>query len=100
LKNGTADYFEISADGCERNRIFEMLVLSQMSMRTSGPAGLGAGAQRLVDDGLNGACATATLGAATEAPVDLLGIAGKVLGALDGIAHVVVTQHVAGTDDH
>jgi len=71
-----------------------------MAVRATGTAGLGAGAQRLIDDGLDGARATATLGAATEAPIELLGIAGKVLRTLDDTADVMVAKHVAGTDDH
>ena len=71
-----------------------------MAVRTAGTAGLGAGAQRLVDDGLDGARAAAALRAATEAAVELLGIAGKLLRTLDGTADVAVAKHVAGTDDH
>jgi hypothetical protein len=78
------------------------LVLHRMAVavRTAGAAGLGAGAQRLVDDRLDGARATAALGAASETAVDLLGIAGKILRALDGTTDVAVAKHVAGTDDH
>jgi hypothetical protein len=71
-----------------------------LAMRTTGAAGLGAGAQRLIDDGLDGARATAALGAASEAPIELLGIAGKVLRTLDDIADIVVAKHVARTDNH
>jgi hypothetical protein len=69
-------------------------------VRTAGAAGLGAGAQRLVDDGLDGARTTAALGTASETAVNLLGVAGKVLRALDGTADVLVANHVAGTNDH
>jgi hypothetical protein len=71
-----------------------------MAVRTSGAAGLGAGAQGLVDNGLDGARATAALRAASEAPVELLGVAGKVLRTLDDTADVVIAQHVARTDNH
>jgi hypothetical protein len=71
-----------------------------MAMRTTGAAGLGAGAQRLIDDGLDGARATTALGAASEAPIELLGIAGKVLRTLDDVADIVVAKHVARTDNH
>jgi hypothetical protein len=71
-----------------------------MAMRTTGAAGLGAGAQRLIDDGLDGARATAALGAASEAPIELLGIAGKVLRTLDDVADIAVAKHVARTDNH
>jgi hypothetical protein len=71
-----------------------------MAVRTTGAAGLGAGAQRLVDDGLDGARATAALGAASETTVNLLGVAGKMLRAFDGTADIVVAKHVTGTDNH
>ena len=71
-----------------------------LAVRTAGAASLGAGAERLVDDGLDGARAAAALGAATETAVNLLGIAGKVFRTLDGTTDIVVGQHVAGTDDH
>jgi len=44
-------------------------------MRASGTARLGAIAQGLINDGLDGARASATFNAAAEAPVELLGIA-------------------------
>jgi hypothetical protein len=71
-----------------------------LAVRASGAAGLGAGAERLIDDGLDGARASAALGAAAEASIDLLGIAGKVLGGADGAANIVVAEDVAGTNDH
>lgn len=77
-----------------------MLRRTTMAVRAAGTAGLGAGAQRFVDDGVDGARAAAALSAATEAAIELLGIAGKVLRALDGTADVAVAQHVAGTYDH
>ncbi len=77
-----------------------MLMLGRMAVRTTGAAGLGAGAQRFVDDGLDGARAAAALGAASEAAIDLLGVAGKVLRTLDGTTDIVVAKDVAGTDDH
>ena len=71
-----------------------------LAVRTAGAAGLGASAERLIDDGLDGARATAALGAATEATVNLLGVAGKVLRTFDGSTDVAVAKHVAGTDNH
>ncbi len=71
-----------------------------MAVRTAGAAGLGASSQRLVDNGLDGARAAAALGTATEAAIDLLGIAGKVLRTVDGTTDIAVAKHVAGTDDH
>ena len=72
----------------------------RLAVRTAGTTGLGAGAERIIDDGLDGARAAAALGAATEAAVELLGIAGKVLRTLDDTADIVVAKHVAGTDNH
>src|SRR5215467_4240629 len=54
---------------------------------------------RVVHDAADGARAAAALGAAAEAAIDLAGGARRLLGA-DRRAHVVVAQHVAGTDDH
>ena len=70
------------------------------AVRTAGPAGLGAGAERLLDDGLNRARAAATFDAATEAAIDLPGIARKVIRRADGAADIVVAEDVAGTNDH
>ncbi len=71
-----------------------------VAVRTTGAAGLGAGAQRLIDDGLDRARATAALRAASEAAIELLGVAGEVLRTLDDTADIVVAKHVARTDDH
>jgi hypothetical protein len=69
-------------------------------VRTSGLADLGAGAQGIVNDGLDGAGATAAFGTAAETAVDLLGIARKVFGGADGVADIVVAEDVAGTNNH
>ena len=71
-----------------------------LAVRTSGSADLGAGAQGIVNDGLDSARATAAFGAAAEAAVDLLGIARKVFGGVDGVADIVVAEDVAGTNNH
>jgi hypothetical protein len=62
--------------------------------------GMGAGTERLVDDGFDSARAPAAFGAAAEATINLLGIAGKVFGSIDGVADIVVAKDVAGTDNH
>lgn len=92
----------MSAGGLQRDRVIDrpVVVVSSMAVGTAGAAGLGAGAQRLIDDGLDRARTTAALGAASETPVNLLGVAGKVLRTLDGTADVVVAKHVTGTDNH
>jgi hypothetical protein len=63
-------------------------------------ASLRASTESLVNDGLDGAGAPAAFGAATEAAIDLLGIARKVFGDVDGTTDIVVAEDVAGTDDH
>ena len=71
-----------------------------LAVRTSGTAGLGAGTERLVNNGLDGARASAAFGAATEAAIDLLGIARKLFSRTDGVADIVVAEDVAGTNNH
>ena len=71
-----------------------------VAVRAARAASLGAGAQRLVDDGLDGARATSALGAATEASIDLLWIARQVRSCTDGTADIMVAEDVAGTDNH
>ena len=71
-----------------------------LAVRASGAAGLGAGTQGFVDDGLEGPRATAAFGAAAEAAVDLLGIAGKRLRSIDGAANILVADDVTGTNNH
>ena len=76
------------------------LAVVALAVRTAGAASLGAGAQGIVDNRLDGARATAALGAASEASIDLLGVAVKVLRTFDGTSNVAVAKHVAGTNDH
>lgn len=71
-----------------------------MAVRAAGAAGLGAGTERFIDDGLDGARTATAFGAATEAAVDLLWIARQVRRRADGIADIVVADDVTGTDDH
>ena len=87
----------------KRKRGFDrkfVVMLGRVAVRTAGTAGLGASAQRFVDDRLDGARAATALGTASEASVELLGVAGKMLRTLHGSADVVVAKHVARTDDH
>ena len=71
-----------------------------VAVRAAGLAGKRAGAERLVDDALDGARTTATFSAATKAAIDLLGVTRKVVSGIHGVTDVVVAQHIAGTDDH
>jgi hypothetical protein len=70
------------------------------AVRASGTAGRGTSAQRFVNDGLEGARASATFGAAAEAAIDLLGTARQVFRGADGTADIVVGQDVTGTNNH
>lgn len=54
-----------------------MAMRVRLAMRAAGTAGLGAGAEGLVNDGLDGARAPPALGAATEASIELLGASGE-----------------------
>ena len=70
-------------------------------MRASGLAGLGAGPERVVDDGLDRARATAAFGTAAEAVIDMLGMPHhNIVSTIDGIADIVVAEDVAGTNNH
>ena len=86
--------------GRERELGRDMRLSGGRVVRASGAAGLGAGAQGFVNDGLDGARASAAFGAAAEAAIDLLGIAGKVLRRLHGAADIVVADDVTGTNNH
>jgi hypothetical protein len=66
----------------------------------AGQTAVDAGAERLLDDGRDGACAAAAFGAAAETAIDLLGVAGEFVRVVDGMADVVVAQDVTGTNDH
>jgi hypothetical protein len=85
-----------------RQRQLAMLVRIRrgLAVRASGTAGLGAGPQSLVDNGLEGARASTTLGAAAETAIDLLGATRKIIRGADCIADIVVAENVAGTNNH
>lgn len=69
-------------------------------MRASGVASLGADPKGFVNDGFDGARASAAFDAAAETAINLLGIARKVFRDVDGIADVVIAEDVAGTNNH
>ena len=71
-----------------------------VAVRATGTAGLGAGTEGFVDDGLDGPRTAAAFGATAEAPIDLFGMAHGVVGLGDGGADIVIAQHVTGTNDH
>ena len=55
-------------------------------------------AERLDHDAADGARAAAALGAAAEKAIDLAGREHPL--RLDGGADILISQHIAGTDDH
>ena len=69
-------------------------------VRAARAALLGAGAKCFIDDGLDGARASAALGAAAEAAINLFRTSRQIPSCTHGIADIVVAQDVAGTDDH
>ena len=84
-----------------RGSFLRGLVVSRVAaVRAAGAAFLGTGAERFVDDGLDGARAAAAFGAAAEATINLFGIPRQVRGCTDGTTDIVVAQNVAGTDNH
>ena len=70
------------------------------AVRAARLASLCAGAERLFDDGLHGACTATAFDAATKAAVNLPGIARKILRRADGAADILVAEDVAGTNNH
>jgi hypothetical protein len=96
--------FQVSGDGFEGQigvcMPVGMLMHRGPGVRTSGAARLGAGPERLVDDGLDGARAAAAFGTAAKAAIDLLGTSGKVFCWRDGTADIMVAEDVTGTDNH
>jgi hypothetical protein len=71
-----------------------------MAVRAARATGLRAGAQRFVDDGLDGTRTTPTLGIAAEASINLLCIARQIRSGMYGTADIMVAEDVAGTDNH
>jgi hypothetical protein len=71
-----------------------------LGVPATGQAAIDAGTERLLDDGRDGARAAAAFGAAAETAIDLLGVPGKLVRIVDGMADVVVAQDVTGTNDH
>ena len=82
------------------NVLCRLIICRVTAVRTAGAALLGAGAERFVDNGLDGTRASAAFGAAAEATVNLFCISRQVRSCTHGISDIVVAQDVAGTDDH
>ena|ERR1700761_5935837 len=69
-------YFQDSDRGLQRH--IDVGVRRGPGVRTAGTAGLGASSKCLIDNGLDGARATAAFGATAEAAIDLLSASGEV----------------------
>ena len=97
---GTAKFggFKRFSAGGEREVAGGLVI--RVAVRTAGAAGLGAGAERLVNDGLDGTRASAAFGAAAEATVNLLRVARQFACGDHGIADIVVAEDVTGTNNH
>jgi hypothetical protein len=93
-------FFGISDRRFEREIAVEVGIFRDLAMRAARTAGLGASSQGLVDNGLEGARASAAFGATTETAIDLLGATGKIIRSADGVADIVVAEDVAGTNNH
>src|SRR6476469_1349580 len=91
------DLSQVSGRCFRRKPAIGVPMRGALAVRTSGTAGLDAGAEGF---GLDGARASAAFGAAAKAAIDLLGVARKRLSGIDGIADIVVAEHVAGADNH
>jgi len=81
-------------------RLVDVRVRRGAAVRAAGTAGLGASAERFVDDTLDGARASPAFGRATEATIDLLRVTRQVFRGADSAADIVVGQDVAGTNNH
>jgi hypothetical protein len=75
-------------------------IRASLAVRASRITSLGAGTERLVDDGLDRPRTAAAFGATAEAAINLLGIARKVFGSFDGVTDIAIAKDVAGTNNH
>ena len=71
-----------------------------LAVGASRAASLGASTQRFVHDLLDGSGATAAFGTTAKAAVNLPCRAREILGLGHNVTHVVVSQDVAGTNNH
>jgi len=96
---GSKQSWRFSA-GSERERGIDMRLGVPAAVGAPRATGLGAGTKSLVNDCFDGARTPATFGAAAEAAIELLGIAGQILRRRDGTADIAVAKDVAGTNNH
>ena len=71
-----------------------------MTMLAACLAGARAGPQRLINDALDRACTPSAFRAAAKAAIDLLGAPRRFVRRLHRLADVVITDDVAGTNNH
>jgi hypothetical protein len=95
-----SEKIQLSSGGRERELGMDVGIRGSAAVRATGTAGLGARTQRLIDDRLDGARAPAAFGAATEAAIELLGAARKIVRSVHGFTDIVVAEDVAGTNNH
>ena len=86
--------------GRERELGLDRFLGRLMGVWATGAAGLGAGTESLVDDGLDGPRAAAALGTAAKAAIKLFRIARQRSAGAHGTTDIMVAEDVAGTDDH
>jgi len=87
--SGKQAILEISG-GSERKHGVVMPLGAPRAVGAPGATDFGTGTESLVNDGLDGARATAAFGAAAEAAIDLLGTSRKVFRGTDSAADVVI----------
>ena len=75
-------------------------VFCLLAVGASRAAGLGTCAQRLVHDLLDGSGTAAAFGAAAQAAIHLSRGAREILRLGHDVTHIVVSQDVAGTNNH
>ncbi|HWL74409.1 MAG TPA: hypothetical protein VNQ74_11095, partial [Burkholderiaceae bacterium] len=90
-KSGNSKGLSAGREREGRGSFLRGLVVGRVAaVRAAGAAFLGASAERFVDDGLDGARASAALGAAAKATINLFRISRQIPSCTYGIADIVV----------
>ena len=97
---GDAKVIDYLNKGLRSELTVDVRIRPGLTVGASRITGVGAGTERLVDDGLDGARTAAAFGAAAETTIELLWVPGQIFRALDGTADIVVGQDVTGTNNH
>jgi hypothetical protein len=93
----------LESRGPEVGRLDREVLVAGMggTVRATGTAGLGASAKSIVHDSLDGPGAAAALGAASKTAINIPRRARQLAGSRgDGRTNVVVSQDIAGADNH